>query len=75
MHEHLRNDIHLTNEVETFKKEVFKDKNLTAARTVVTLAVQSLIEVDWSLQFVRLKMLETLFEEKYPTQKHGRNPF
>ena len=76
----LKTDIHLwcaQNDKDNLKsEEVNQEKNMQAARLVVTSAIQSLLEVDGSLQFIRLNnMLETLFGEGYPTKNDGREMF
>ena len=53
-----------------------KDKNIRAAQIVVSSAVQSLLELDGSLHFVRLNnMLETILSSEYPTKNDGREHF
>ena len=58
------------------RKKIFHEKNIKAARIIVTSAIQSLLELDGSLQFVRLNnMLQTLFEDEFPTKNDGCESF
>ena len=77
IHEHVRGELHVwaaTQEKEEIKKEeIFNEKNIKAAEIIVTTAIQSLLELDGSLQFVRLNnMLQTLFGDEFPTKNDGR---
>lgn len=80
IHEHVRGELHVwaaTQEKEEIKKEeIFNEKNIKAAEIIVTTAIQSLLELDGSLQFVRLNnMLQTLFGDEFPTKNDGRENF
>ena len=78
--EHVRGELHAwcaSQEKDEMKKEeIFNEKNIKSAEILVTSAIQSLLELDGSLQFVRLNnMLQTLFENEFPIKNDGRENF
>ena len=80
LHEHVRGELHTWCESRNcqaiIEEQILKDKNIRAAQIIVSSAVQSLLELDGSLHFVRLNnMLETLLASQYPTKNDGREHF
>lgn len=79
LHEHIKGELHLwcvSRKDQIIKEEqLFKERNKRAANIIVTAAVQSALELDGSLQFIRLNnMLETLFND-FPTKNDGRENY
>ena len=71
LHEHVRGELHAwcaSQEKEEMKEEVFNEKNIKAAEILVTSAIQSLLELDGSLQFVRLNNMLFLLSLKMNSQ-------
>ena len=80
LHNHIRSEIHswcADREVQKVKEnEIIEGKNVTAARMIVTSAIQSLLELDFSLKFTRENnMLHILLKDYYPTKNYGKDVY